>query len=63
MIKESQAREFKRDLMGTLHRDSGRVSEYTVSCRMVISLEEAREFLRACVRYGFMRKVPSGYEF
>ena len=62
MVKKSQAKEFKRDVIGTLKRRKGIVTEYTISCKMLISLEQAREFLHACVKYGLMKKASYGYE-
>lgn len=63
MIKESQAKEFYRDLLGTIHSTGniGIMSEYLVADHMGITPERARDMLWACVKYGITERQGGGF--
>lgn len=67
IITEGMAREFWRDLMGTLWHDSecksthGIMSAELVADHMDISEEKATELLWACVVYGITDRQNGGF--
>lgn len=66
-IDEAKAKSFWNDLKGTLyngnlnHGTSGIVSEEFVADRMSISVEQAREFLWAAVKYELTDRQGGGF--
>lgn len=66
-ITEGMAREFWRDLMGTLWNDSecksthGTMSASLVAEHMEITEETANQFLWACVNYGITDRQNGGF--
>ena len=66
-ITEGMAREFWRDLMGTLWNDSecksthGTMSASLVADHMEITEETAERFLWACVNYGITDRQNGGF--
>lgn len=66
-IDEAKAKAFWNDFKGTMyhgdlnHGTSGIVSEEFVADRMSISVEQAREFLWAAVKYGFTDRQGGGF--
>ena len=67
IITEGMAREFWRDLMGTLWHDSecksthGTMSAELVAGHMGITEEKATDFLWVCVAYGITDRQNGGF--
>lgn len=62
-INEGKAKEFFRDLLGTIHSTGniGIMSEYLVADHMGISPERARDMLWACVKYNITERQGGGF--
>ena len=65
-ITKSQAREFYRDLCGTVYGNADKNSQGIMSIGLIadhmrISLERAKEFCNAMVAYGITEKQGGGY--
>lgn len=65
-ITKGMAREFYRDLCGTVYgnpdkNSGGIMSAELVADHMGISPKKATEFLRDCVQYGITERQGGGY--
>ena len=63
-ITESQAKEFYRDLCGTVYGDSSKNSQGIMNIPMIaqhmkISIDKAEEFCNAMIKYG-VTEIQSG---
>lgn len=61
MITEKMAREFYRDLCGTVYGDANKTAQGIMSAELIadhmkISVEKANEYLDACRRYGITER-------
>lgn len=61
MITKEMAKEFYRDLCGTVYGNAnatcgGIMSEELIADHMKISVDRAREFLWACANYGITER-------
>lgn len=65
-ITKTQAREFMRDLRGTVYGDpnkanGGIMREGLVADHMKMSIEKANQFLNACIKYGITERQGGAY--
>ena len=62
-IDEHKAKEFYRNLLGTIHSTGniGIMSEYLVADHMDMSVERARDMLWACVKFGITDRQGGGF--
>lgn len=61
MITKQMAKEFYRDLCGTVYGDAnihnqGIMNEYLIADHMKMSVERAFDFMQACCKYGITEK-------